>query len=323
MNLSEREANIIQLIQHRTDVPISSLAKEVGMKEVTFRRSLKRLIDDEILVRRAYIDLYKLGIAKRALFLSFRGDKNNTKRNELLNFLQNNGKIAYIAEVGGDYQFKVDICTSNYTDLFLFLRSFSEQYGEFIRDKAIVQLAEQIEFSVRCFGGKPAPTIPLRMGIHETIGTIDELDHRILSELSEINEQSFGQLARRLGMPQSTFDYRVKNLFSRGILVGYRYIVNRSKLGLLDYFHLVYVRGMGTQTREQLYNFCAQHPNIRYFVQCIGSWDFEIGSNVSSPEEAIRLAEELRNVGEDAIVKITTLPLFRVSKVSNYPFKPI
>ena len=318
MKLSERDKEIVVYVQHRADLSVREISRAVGYSEPFVRRSLQRLINGKILVRRAYIDLYRLGFAKHAFFFSLSVTKASARR-DILAYLQRHPRVAYVAEVGGDFRFKADICTRTQSELREFLLTFSEKFGDILRDKAFVQILEQIEVGVKCICERKFPVHPLPMGVsHETAAT-DETDHRILALLSEIESQSFSDLARAAGLPLATFQYRIEALRRKKILIGFRYVVNGKTLDLGDYFHLVYVKGLREEIRERLFAFCKDHPDVRYFVPCIGAWDFEIGSNSKSAEAAVELADRLFEAGGDSISRIQSLPLFRFTKVSNYP----
>lgn len=318
MKLTERDREILVYVQHRADLSVREISRALGYPEPFVRRSLQRLIDGKILVRRAYIDLYRLGFAKHAFFFSLSVTKLSARR-DIVTYLQRHPRVAYVAEVGGDFRFKADICTRTQSELREFLLTFSEKFGDILRDKAFVQLLEQIEVGVKCLCERRFPVHPLPMGVSHEVVQIDEVDHRILALLSEIESRSFSDLARAAGIPLTTFQYRVELLKKKKILVGFRYVVHGKALELSDYFHLVYVKGLREDTRERLFSFCKDHPDVRYFVPCIGAWDFEIGSNSKTAESAVELADELFEVGGDSISRIQSLPLFRFTKVSNYP----
>jgi DNA-binding Lrp family transcriptional regulator len=318
MNFSDREREILVYVQHRADLAISEVARYLGYSEASVRRSFQRLIDGNVLARRAFIDLYRLGFSKHAFFFSL-SETSASARKKVLDYLLSHPQIAYVAEVGGDFRFKADICTRKQPELREFLRTFSASFGDILRDKAFAQLLEQVEMGIKCVSQRRLPVVELAMGVSDVVEVIDDADHAILMRLSEIGEQSFSDVARKLGMPLATFTYRVENLRRKKILLGFRYVINGPALGLADYFHLVYTKGLRDDTRARLFNFCRDHPDIRYFVPCIGSWDFEIGSNLLTAERVGTITDQLYEVGGDSILRIQALPLYRVNKVSNYP----
>lgn len=60
---------------------------------------------------------------------------------------------------------------------------------------------------------------------------VDELDLRILGELSEHPDASVKQIAEALGIPASTCAFRLRALRSRGVIAGVRLVVDPAALG--------------------------------------------------------------------------------------------
>lgn len=60
---------------------------------------------------------------------------------------------------------------------------------------------------------------------------LDDLDKRIVEELCVSSQGSFRQIAKRLGVHPTTLIQRVKNLESKGIINGYRAVIDYLKLG--------------------------------------------------------------------------------------------
>ncbi len=76
------------------------------------------------------------------------------------------------------------------------------------------------------------------------ISDFDELDRRIIEQLSTSSEGSFRQIAKDLGVHPTTLIQRVKNLTARGVIKGSRAKVDYMKLGF-SYMGIVqiYIEG--------------------------------------------------------------------------------
>ena len=73
---------------------------------------------------------------------------------------------------------------------------------------------------------------------------LDELDKRIINELSISSQGSYRQIAKRLGVHPTTLIQRIKGLEEQGIILGYRANVDYLKLGyeFMAMVH-IYVKG--------------------------------------------------------------------------------
>lgn len=61
---------------------------------------------------------------------------------------------------------------------------------------------------------------------------MDVLDRKIVSLLASDSSSSIGELAEKLEVPSSTLHQRIKKLEARGVITGYRAIVNQREAGL-------------------------------------------------------------------------------------------
>ena len=91
-----------------------------------------------------------------------------------------------------------------------------------------------------------AKALKLRI-ILDDQNTLDPIDRRILSALTENARLSIVELARRVGLSKTPVAARVKALEDRGIILGYRAILSPEKLGLA---HVAYVEGRLLDTRQ-------------------------------------------------------------------------
>lgn len=105
--------------------------------------------------------------------------------------------------------------------------------------------------------------------------TLDPIDRRILSALTENARLSIVELARRVGLSKTPVGARVKALEDRGIILGYRAILSPEKLGLA---HVAYVEVRLLDTRQaalQEFNDAARRvPEIEECYMIAGGFDY-------------------------------------------------
>ena len=83
---------------------------------------------------------------------------------------------------------------------------------------------------------------------------------------------------------------------------------------------LAYARGVSAELREHLYAFASSHRAITYYIECLGSWDFELGVEVERAEQTTAVVEQIyRNFGPE-LAALKILPLFQHYKITNFPF---
>lgn len=62
-------------------------------------------------------------------------------------------------------------------------------------------------------------------------GAVDELDLRLLAELSERPDAAVKQIAETLGVPASTCAFRLRSLRARGVIAGVRLVIDPAAVG--------------------------------------------------------------------------------------------
>ena len=122
--------------------------------------------------------------------------------------------------------------------------------------------------------------------------TIDELDQRIIEELRHDGRRSHAELARRLGVAEST----VRNRVSRLLNDGYMQVVTISNLGSLGYNVEVLINvqvqaGALTKVAECL----SAMDEVRYVGLTTGTYDMMVGASFHDTDELFRFVSERLN----------------------------
>ena len=121
------------------------------------------------------------------------------------------------------------------------------------------------------------------------MSAMDELDHRIIGELSQDSRQHSADLARKLNVSETTIRRRVKRLEDNGIIT-FSAILNLPKLGYDVMAILALEVGLGNidEVSESL----ALCPNVRYVSLCTGNHDIFIGTSFHSSGELTRFVKD-------------------------------
>lgn len=76
---------------------------------------------------------------------------------------------------------------------------------------------------------------------------LDQIDRRILEELSKNGRISVAELSRRVHLSKTPCQARIRNLEKQGVILGYRAVLNPDRLGLP---HVAFVEVRLTDTRK-------------------------------------------------------------------------
>lgn len=318
IHLTERHRRVLSAIHTNGDLTVAEIARQTGQKDHLVRSTLRRLIDEEIVHKRTSINSFRLGYGTHDTFLALTAEGFKS-RGKLLSYLASNPYVNLLGELSGTYQVRIGFIVKSLHQHTAILDELMKHFPACVDRRASVSYKEAADYPLQWLHHHAKSTKPV---VHEATGTISEidvLDHRILTEVANIGRMSLSEVARRLGMALSTLEYRISRLKSAGVILGTRYVVDTTKLGYSHFSHLIQLRNCGEVIRKRLQMFCERHPNVYASALFLGAWDFEIGTCVENAADIVAFGESLyEEVGKE-IVEMSTFPLVRCYKTTDFP----
>lgn len=316
MKLTDKELQILSLVELNADQPTTKLQKLTGLRSHTIHYALHKLETAGIIRRVPFINMHVLGYQDYAIYFSLAA-LDQHKRDDLISTLTKSHFITFLAEFGGDLQYGLAVYAKNVLEFLDFLNAISEKFKDVFFHKSFSIRISLTRFS-RQYLYPDTPRQALGGTLTKETIKIDAIDEKILAALTEMSTLSYREMAERLKLPFSTFHARVQALERRQILGGHTLFIDTNKLGLHMFELLVYAKGLNPQLRDQVYDFCFAHPNTTYFVHCIGEWDFEIGLEVKDPSEANNFVQGLYEKFGADLQTVKILPMFKYLKYAFY-----
>jgi len=111
---------------------------------------------------------------------------------------------------------------------------------------------------------------------------LDVVDRKILHTIGHNGRLSTTAVAKSLKLSREVVDYRIRQLFKRGILTGYTTLVDVKKLGQLK--HILYLRlqNFTKEKEEAIVDRFKSQKNIVWVASCGSGWD--LGLLISSKD---------------------------------------
>ncbi len=130
---------------------------------------------------------------------------------------------------------------------------------------------------------------------------MDEIDRKILEALQSNAREKNSILARKLGMPPTTLKERIKRLEERGVITGYRAVIDQKKLGLevMAFIGVTLNRHESSHIRE-FEKGVKTIPGIRACFHMSGRFDYMLHVT----------AKNLEELGDLVKTGVTALPDF-------------
>ena len=130
---------------------------------------------------------------------------------------------------------------------------------------------------------------------------MDQTDYNILSALQQNAREKKSVLARKLGIPATTLQERIRRLEKKGVIEGYKYALNAEKVGLgVQAFIAVSLKHHESNAIREFERGVTEIPCIRASYHLSGRFDYMLHISV----------KDLEALGNLVKTEITTLPDF-------------
>lgn len=103
---------------------------------------------------------------------------------------------------------------------------------------------------------------------------LDLKNRKILFELEKNARQSNSSIAKSVGLSKDAVNYRIKQLENKGLIRGYRTLIDISKIGYV--FYRVYLKLIDVSKTDlnKIISFLKEEKNVWWIGRLDGSWDF-------------------------------------------------
>ena len=288
--LNTKERRIIRAIEFNPESTADELSRVLSMKSSSVSYSIRRLLDDGLLKKRAFINGFRLGYTEIAIYFSL---IDQSRREEILNAIVDYPHIAHLSLLLGDYNYLAVLSCKELREVPEHFRKLFAGRGDLFSSKLVSPRLSIHQFPRKFLGPEVYPDSELLIEDDGTRHSIDKLDSRLLEFISSNGLLSIRDIARSLGSPASTIERRLNKLRSKGVIQGYYYALDTNRLGYERYRILIMQKGVCASTRERLIRFCKSHPLVTGLVCSLGAWDYEIVAETSNSQEVIALIEQL------------------------------
>ena len=311
-------ASIMELIHTNGDLGIAVISKELRETERRVRSAVAGLIDARIIRKRSSISIFTLGCRVVDLFVSWtaRGFSN---REKTISWLRTHPSVNFISELGGSYHLRIGLLVRSSIQQGEIVEAIISHLGDSVDRYVGVEVCEISEYPLSWLPGGKKPQAIRYSREKPTAVELDELDYRILEEISEIEEKTLPSISRAIGVSTSTLDYRLARLKRSGVVGSTRYIIDASRLGFLHVNYFLQFRRLGTTEKERLHKFCAHHPRIYSLETLFGFWNIELDVVFSKVSDMTEFSESIYREFGDLISEMTAFPVLRCHRYTDFP----
>ena len=309
--MDTKDKKLLYLLDLNSRMRESDLAKQLRTSKQVVNYRIKRLVSEGVVKKfQGVLNLESLGINVYAnIYFKLIG-ANKKKEAELIDFLIKNDKVGYVALLGGRFDLSIVLVAKN-------IQEFEENLSEIVK-KFPDELKEHL-ISLRTVGIKFHKKYLFQDGHEENkkiltkekcLVEIDELDVKILKELSQNSREPIINISEKLKEPFSTIRVRIKNLENKGVIAGYSLLFDLNKTGMLNYKTFIKTKDKSEEAYKKIIFFTKSHKNITWFFKTLGEHDFELRVEVESQEKYQEIIKEIRSEFASIISDLETIIVF-------------
>lgn len=279
----------------------SDIAKKVQLSKDTINYRIKRM-EKLGLIQGYYtiLDTSKLGYISFRVYIKY-FEITPEKEKEIVNYLVKEKKVGWVAKKEGNHDLAFMFWARNIYEFADFWQKFIEKFRAYFYENYVGIWA-------RLYHYRRAYLLDLKqdlskteiMGGNKEIVNLDKTDWKILSLIAPNARISLVEMAEKLSLSERAIAYRIKQLEQKGVILGYRALLDLDKLGY-NYFK-VDIKLRDAKKIKELMEIARINPNIVYVDEMIsGMADFEFDVQVKGKEEFYKLIDDLKERFKDAI----------------------
>lgn len=317
MEHEERENKVLSVIQLHGDSSVTEIARRTGLRQKSVRDTLSRLLEKKAIHRVVMIDMGRLGFTHYLVYLrQITGSEEVYRR--FREKLELERQVTAVLALAGSYDLVVNIMAhspSHFARIWRALRSAPDtpEFEQLITVRPSYHLFGRRfpEYEKRVPSDCLSYTSP-----EEKMVEVPESDLNLLSHYSLL--PSVREVARAMGMRESTVSYRINRLKEQGIILRVIYMMYGREHEWTTR-HLLHVRLHTEGLEERLYRFCRDRPSVMFLSTSVGPWEYEIQVSSRDRGEADRVKRTLYELFPEEIKSIQSALQVETIKAISFP----
>jgi len=235
-----------------------------------------------------------------------------------VDYWNNNKNSVWVAQIRGNWDLAVSILAKSNFKFGKILNQFMNKFSKFILLKDVL-LTEYSPVYAREYLTETKPS-EFIYGIPSKIYKLDEIDQKILKELSKNARINIVDLAEKTHLTRDTISYRIKKLTKENIIIQFRTYLNLHNLGINHYKVIFRTKNFDQEAENKIKQYVSNHKKVTQFLKLIGSWDLEIEFETENEDELYKILTDIRKKFSNIIRDFDILRITETYKYDYFPF---
>lgn len=294
MELDTKDKKILSELCKNARTPSTKIAKAAGLSREVVDYRIKSMIKKGIIQSFiTLVDTSKLGYSAYTLFLQLQNSDENIEA-KIMSYLQKQPSILFISKSLGGWDIAVIFCAKNIEEFNSIITNISKTFSKYIRN--LDTLVNKCEYSAvipKIIQKTEFIEIP---EISKETVEIDKKDIKILEALADNARAKIVDISKDLNISSDSVIYRIRNLSKRGIIKGFRPVINTSKFKCLRYVIVFELQSSKTEKeKNEFIGFLKELLYTSYIFECIGKYEIYVYFVIKEPENLRNILMEIKN----------------------------
>ena len=292
LKLDKKDRDLLYHLDLDGRLTYSQLARKVKMSKQLVKYRIERL-ENEGYIKGYFtmIDSSRLGFTTFRVYLKFR-NLTPEKKKSIINYLKKEDKIWAVVMISGKWDVALGVSVRDIYSFYEVWDRLLGKYLNYIGDYEISIYSPIYHYSKSYLVDEKDSSKIRILGGNEKV-EYDNKDIRILVEISKNARVSLLDLSDKLKMSPELIGYRIKKLVKKGIIQGYRAMIDVNKMGYE--FYKAEIRLSDYDKFDKILAYCHKHPNIYQVDRTIGGETLEIEFHVKALKEMHQIIEDFEN----------------------------
>jgi len=315
--IDNKDLKILHSLDFNSRMSFSQLAKRLQMKKETLIYRIKNLEKENIIENYFVVpNTPKLGLVSFKILIKYQNLTNN-KETEIIEYLKNIDEVGWIVKTEGVYDLMCIVWIKNEITFDNFWSKFLNNYSKYFNKKEFLILTEnhayKKDYLIKTLNNNSEEVFYRGEAINEC----DEIDNKIIYELSKDGRISAMDLTKKINLTPEAISNRIRLLKKKNILQTFRPKINLNKIGYIYYNILINIKDFSIISKLLFY--ASTQKNITYFVKYLGKYEVGMDIEVLSPNKFRKIIEEIRNQFGENITNYDFVRIIDEEKITYGP----
>ncbi len=318
--LDQMDYQILWHLDFEARESLTALGAKIGISKQLLKYHIQKLKNQGVLKKAfAIIDIHRLGLVTFRVYYRFAGVNKKTEEEIIQRFVENEHTL-WVVSIDGSWDMEVVFVARNHIHFNQIFKDIHYKISRNIRRYNIssspvsYQLRRDYlisdtrkEFAATYYGFEPSHL------------ERDEIDYKILTELSVDCQQTDDEVAKKIGISNTALARRIKSLENDQIIRVYRQGISLEALNRIYVKALVYLNNLTAKREKEIYQFCSKKSFVAFFTEVVGDWQLEVETEIYDEKQLSDLMKELRAEFPDSVKDYEILRIGKEHKLNYLP----